>query len=1302
MDGDTWIGDYSATINFPSGNYAFWVEHDDGLKVWLNGQNIADRGGSGSTWICPARYLSGDNNLRVMLREDGGDAKVKLSWTTDTSGCNSTPKPSANFDASPQSGTVPLTVVMHIVDMANLSSCFWNYGDGQTSTTCTQTHDHIYTNPGLYTVSLTVDGPGGSDSMTRSNYVTATQVCYSLNVSANPSGAGSVIKNPGPNCSGDQYSQGTDVQLTASPAGGYSFGSWSGDVGGSSNPTNVTMNGNKNVSANFIFQTPPPSANFDAWPQSGNAPLTVAMHIVNMANISGCSWNYGDGQTSTICTQVHDHIYTSSGSYTVSLTVNGPGGSDSMTLQNYITVTSPPGPFAKISPANTAAGISINPTLSWETSAGATGYEYCYDTTNDNACSNWTSNGTATSKALSGLSQNTIYYWHVRAVSSYGTTYANGGSATAFWSFATQTNDDNYEENDTLSTAYDLSALEGTWLSTINGYGVQADDDWYRIYVTPGYEEVVIDVRFTHSEGDIDIALYNSAGNKLTSSESTTNKEYIDYIVPAGGTYYYINVYYGNRGNQYDLWWDDLSVPTPPGVFNKTLPSNGAIVASTNPVLSWETSTGAASYEYCYDSTDDNACAGNWISTGANTSVNLSGLSNNATYSWQVRAVNADGITYANSSTWWRFATSIVITPPGMFAKSGPANAVTGITTNPVLSWGTSNNAAGYEYCYDTTNDSACNGAWTSAGTSTSVTLTGLSYNSTYYWQVRAVNAGGIAYANDDLSYPAPSSSGIWWKFTTGIAPPSAFTKSSPANSSTEITLTPVLRWDTSSGATGYEYCYDTTNDTTCSGIWTGAGTNTSVTLSGVSINTIYYWQVRATNAGGTTYANAGIWWNFTTMIASPGAFAKSSPSNSATGIAVNPAISWGTSSRAARYEYCYDLTNDDACSGTWINVGTNTSATLAGLSNDTTYYWQVRAINPGGTTYANDDLPYPAPGSSGVWWKFKTIIAPPALFAKSSPSNSATRIAVTPVFSWGTSSRATSYEYCYDITNDNACSGTWISNGTSTSATLTGLSYNTTYYWQVRAVNAGGITYANDDFAYPVPASSGIWWSFTTIIAPPGPYAKSSPTNSVNGIAINPLLSWGASSGAEGYEYCYDTTNDNSCSGTWIGAGTNTSVTLAGLSTNTTYYWQVRATNAGGITYANGGTWWNFTTIVALPGPFAKSDPIDTTTGISLNLVIRWGTSSRATGYEYCYDTTNDNACSGVWISAGANTSATLSGLSYNTTYYWQVRATNSSGTTYANDDLAYPAPASNGIWWKFTTLSSAYKIFLPFTYMR
>jgi len=119
------------------------------------------------------------------------------------------------------------------------------------------------------------------------------------------------------------------------------------------------------------------------------------------------------------------------------------------------------------------------------------------------------------------------------------------------------TADDYYERNDTRSDAYNLSNNEQTWLTGLQGIGVQFDDDWYQIEVTSGYEQVIIDCQFVHAEGDIDIALYDSTGNFLTASESTSDDEYIDYIVAASGTYY-IKVYYEDAGNNYDLQWDDI------------------------------------------------------------------------------------------------------------------------------------------------------------------------------------------------------------------------------------------------------------------------------------------------------------------------------------------------------------------------------------------------------------------------------------------------------------------------------------------------------------------------------------------------------------------------------------------------------------------------------------------------------------------------------------------------------------------------------------------------------------------------
>ncbi|TEU11936.1 MAG: PKD domain-containing protein [Anaerolineales bacterium] len=49
----------------------------------------------------------------------------------------------------------------------------WDYGDSITSTASAVTHTHAYTATGVYTVSLTATGPGGSDTLTRTNYITA-------------------------------------------------------------------------------------------------------------------------------------------------------------------------------------------------------------------------------------------------------------------------------------------------------------------------------------------------------------------------------------------------------------------------------------------------------------------------------------------------------------------------------------------------------------------------------------------------------------------------------------------------------------------------------------------------------------------------------------------------------------------------------------------------------------------------------------------------------------------------------------------------------------------------------------------------------------------------------------------------------------------------------------------------------------------------------------------------------------------------------------------------------------------------
>jgi len=88
---------------------------------------------------------------------------------------------------------------------------------------------------------------------------------------------------------------------------------------------------------------PPPVADFIGTPLSGNAPLGVSFTDQSSGSISSYNWDFGDSNTNTL--QNPSHTYTVAGTYTVSLTVTGPGGSDTNTKIDYITVTQASGPI---------------------------------------------------------------------------------------------------------------------------------------------------------------------------------------------------------------------------------------------------------------------------------------------------------------------------------------------------------------------------------------------------------------------------------------------------------------------------------------------------------------------------------------------------------------------------------------------------------------------------------------------------------------------------------------------------------------------------------------------------------------------------------------------------------------------------------------------------------------------------------------------------------------------------------------------------------------------------------------------
>jgi subtilisin family serine protease len=96
---------------------------------------------------------------------------------------------------------------------------------------------------------------------------------------------------------------------------------------------------------------------------------------------------------------------------------------------------------------------------------------------------------------------------------------------------------------------------------------------------------------------------------------------------------------------------------------------------------------------------------------------------------------------------------------------------------------------------------------------------------------------------------------------------------------------------------------------------------------------------------------------------------------------------------------------------------------------------------------------------------------------------------------------------------------------------------------------------------------------------------------------------------------------------------------------------------------------------VLGPPAAFAKSAPANNATGRPIKLTLSWVASKGATTYEYCL-AMSASQCT-KWTSVGNKLNVTVNNLQRNKTYFWQVRAKNSVGTTVATGGV-----------WKFTTV--------------
>lgn len=83
--------------------------------------------------------------------------------------------------------------------------------------------------------------------------------------------------------------------------------------------------------------------------------------------------------------------------------------------------------------------------------------------------------------------------------------------------------DDSFESNDTYRAA---KVINGSVVGVTykNLVVCPSDEDWFKVEVLEG-ECLTVSLTFTHSNGDIDLTIYDSVLTKLVSSASSTNNE---------------------------------------------------------------------------------------------------------------------------------------------------------------------------------------------------------------------------------------------------------------------------------------------------------------------------------------------------------------------------------------------------------------------------------------------------------------------------------------------------------------------------------------------------------------------------------------------------------------------------------------------------------------------------------------------------------------------------------------------------------------------------------------------------------
>lgn len=1136
--------------------------------------------------------------------------------------------PSADFSGTPTSGYRPLTVQFADRSTSSagvITSWSWNFGDGSPANNI-QNPSHTYTSTGSFTVTLTVTDSEGSDTETKTGYITVNEAPPVANFTGYPTSGTKPLS----------------VKFTDASTGVITSWSWAFGDGGTSTiqspghtyttagtftvTLTVTGPGGSNtlIRAGYITVTgAPPVANFSANPTSGIKPLTVQFSDESTNIINTWSWDFGDGSTSTA--QNPYHTYSSLGTFTVTLTVTGPDGSDTMQKVDYIHVTDiivdhSPG---NVSRPQIAADGDGHVYAVWEDTRNGSSDIY-FNYSSDYGFT-WQASDIRLDKDVPGASpsnspqiasdnsgyvyvvwkderngSSNIYFnfssdygatWHTSDMKLSTAAYAppaqlpkiacdNSGHVYVAW-------DDNY---------FNTSADHGqTWLlqairiSTAGGINTQTQlscDENGHVYIVWRTSDVLFNYSLDY-------------GNTWQSSDRR--------ISNSGAIPYGLSLANDENGNIYVAWHDGRNNPNSPDIYFNSSSDHGNTWGSTDMRLN----TGAMGSSNCM-----------WPEVSSDQSGNI--------YVAWYDGRNGLGDIYLNFSTdyglsWLTQDKRLDTDSPGAVDSGYPQIA---------------NDGAGHVYVMWTDNQSAIG-----LGLYLNYSLdNGVNWLSTNRkigsggFNPQMVNNGSRFYIirddNNDI---------VFNEVAPLQVPPFAPADPSPIIGAAQISLTPVLSWRSGDANLDDTLTYDIYFGTLSSPPLVLSNQSETTYLPGTLTNlTTYYWQVVARDQSGAE--TAGPIWSFTT-ISGPPQFVSFSPSDGATGVVLTTTLSWSAvddPEDTITYDVYFGTSNPPPRQTT--NYASTTY--MPGLlTHATTYYWKLIARDNHGSQ------------TIGPVLSFTTINNPPQ-FITYSPSNGATGVVLNRTLTWSASDPELD-TITYDIYFGTSSPPPLVlSNQTAASYAPGQLTHFTTYYWKIVARDNHGA-----ETELPI-------LSFTTLNNPPQ-FLTFSPPYMSTGVSLTPTLSWSVMD-PDGDPLTYDIYFGTSTSPPLILSNQSAASYAPGqLSSLTRYYWKVVARDYYGAEKAIPVMY--FTTKSQSP-QLSNFLPGDGATGIDIAPTLSWSATDPDPGDTITFDVYFGTSPSPPRVTSGQTaTTYKPSGLSALRTYYWKIVATDNHGDKAESTVLSF-----------------------------